>query len=286
MAEPAFPPGVRHALDSYTVPPLPPGFSDRLMARISTGETGSAMPLPPVRRRPSSPWRRGGRIVGSVVLLSLATATAAAAGVFGGRVYVPMISEALVQTKVIAEAPMRKPHAQLAKHRPAPLPVAAAGEAAAGDAAPGGSAAIVGTVAALRADPAFNALPPRERIAVARREVSALVRSGEATRQDVRTAARELVREADPATKAAWRKAAAERRQQRLARRAEAQIAPNSPATTETATDTLAVAPPADVVSPSLEPPQTLRERLRSAPPEQRAALLDAWRARRRQTGR
>ena len=44
MSEPAFTPEMEKALDSYAVPPMPSGFSDRLMARIASGETGQTAP--------------------------------------------------------------------------------------------------------------------------------------------------------------------------------------------------------------------------------------------------
>ena len=108
MAEPEFSDEVLKALDSYAVPPVPVGFGERLMARIASGDTGAvesaeAPPLPS-RRRTTSPWRRSSRIIGSVAIFSLATATAAAAGIFGEQLYVPVISEALAEAKIV-EAP-------------------------------------------------------------------------------------------------------------------------------------------------------------------------------------
>ena len=82
-----------------------------------------------------------------------------------------------------------------------------------------GSAAIVSRISELRSDPEFAKLPPRERLRVAGKEVREMVRSGEASREDVRAAVRELAEDADPATKEAWRKAAADRREKRLERR-------------------------------------------------------------------
>ncbi len=111
MTDPAFSPEMEKALNAYTVPPAPAGFSDRLMARIASGDTGTvatAMPELPARRRTPSPWRRTSRIVGSVALFSLATATAAAAGVFGHPVYLPGITEALVKAEIV-EAPAPRP---------------------------------------------------------------------------------------------------------------------------------------------------------------------------------
>ncbi len=237
MAEPAFSPEIEKALDSYAVPPMPAGLADRLMARIASGDTGvdvAAVPLPTPRPRRSSPWRRTGRIVGVIATFSLATATAAAAGIFGDPVYVPGVSEALVEAKIVdAPEPAIKPKVRVVAE--AVQPVIEAQPPATG------SAAIVNKVTELRKDPEFAKLPPRERLKVAGREVRQMVRSGEASREDVRTAVREIVRDADPATKEEWRKEAAERREQRLER----------------------------------------REALRNATPEERAALRQALRERR-----
>jgi hypothetical protein len=237
MAEPAFSPEMKKALDAYAVPPMPAGFSDRLMARVVSGDTGgfdvaAHVPLPRARR--SSPWRRTSRIVGSVALLSLATATAAAAGVFGKAVYVPGVSEALIEAKIVeAPAPVVKPKVRMIAETKSVEPAAVPPPAT-------GSVAIVDRVTDLRNDPEFAKLPPRERLKVAGKEVRQMVRSGEASREDVRTAVRELAQNADPATKEAWRKAAADRRETRLER----------------------------------------REALRNATPEGRAAMRQAWRER------
>jgi hypothetical protein len=216
MTEPAFSPEIAKALNAYAVPPVPAGFSDRLMARILSGDTGAddvAAPLPSLRQRTASPWRRTSRIIGSVALFSLATATAAAAGVFGRQVYVPGVSEALIEAKIVeAPAPAIKPKARMVAAPktvvPSPAPPPATG-----------SAAIVSRVTELRKDPEYAKLPPRERLKIAGKEVREMVRSGEASRQDVRAAVRKLAQDADPATKEAWRKAAIEQRESRLERR-------------------------------------------------------------------
>ena len=239
MAEPAFSAEIEKALDAYTAPPVPAGFSDRLMARITSGDTAAntaAGALPVSRLRRASPWRRTSRIIGSVAIFSLATATGAAAGFFGEPVYLPGISEVLVEAKIVeAPKPMTTPKDRMiAETKMAEPPLATQPPAT-------GSAAIVGRVTELRGDPEFANLTPRQRMAVTRKEVRQMVRSGEVSRQDVRTAVRELVRDADPATKDAWRKAATERREKRLER----------------------------------------REALRNATPEERAATLQALRERR-----
>lgn len=115
-----------------------------------------------------------------------------------------------------------------------------------------------------------------------------MVRSGEASRQDVRTAVRELAQNADPAAKEAWRKAAAERRERRLERReqlaapiepltvTEPQVANGEPALA--ASDPL---PALETANLSSEKAEALRERYSTATPEQRAALRAALRDRR-----
>jgi hypothetical protein len=210
MTERAFAPTVEKALDSYVVPPLPEGFTDRLMARLSS----AAEPLPVPRRRSTSPWRRGGRIFGSLAILSFATATAAAAGIFGDPVYVPVVSEALVEAKIVAAPPTAKPKVRVIA---APRLVPATAPAA--EPPKTGSAAIVERVTTLRKDPEFAKLPPRQKLQATRREVRQLIRSGEATPADVRVAVRDIVQNADPATKEAWRQAAEQRRAERIARR-------------------------------------------------------------------
>ena len=238
MTEPAFSPDMEKALDAYVVPQFPAGFSERLMTRIASANVGlidTAAPLPLPSRRVASPWRRTSRIVGSIALFSLVTATAAAAGVFGRPVYVPGVSEALIKAKIV-EAPARaiKPKVWMVAESKAVVPSAAPQPAT-------GSAAIVSRVTELRNDPAYAKLPPRERLKIAGKEVRQMVRSGEASRQDVRTAVRELAEDADPATKEAWRKTADDRREKRLER----------------------------------------REALRNATPEERAAMVQALRERR-----
>jgi hypothetical protein len=291
MTEPAFSPEMEKALNSYAVPPAPAGFSDRLMARIASGDTGTvatAMPELPARRRTPSPWRRTSRIVGSVALFSLATATAAAAGVFGHPVYLPGITEALVKAEIV-EAPS-----------PKPLPVRVAAQSTEPEVATPvqtevaqGSAAVTSRLTELREDPRFAELTPKQKLAVAGREVRTMVRSGEVTRQEARTAVREMARNADPATKAAMRKALAERRAQRLERRNGVATAPvaaspeplaiSAPAAAEEQGAAATTEPLPALAAGKLteEQADAVRERLRTASPEQRAALRNALRERR-----
>jgi hypothetical protein len=289
MAEPAFSLEIEKALDAYTVPPVPAGLSDRLMAQIASGDTGvnvGAVALPTSRTRRASPWRRSGRIISIVGTFSLATATAAAAGFFGDPVYVPGVSEALVEAKIVeASAPLAKSKVRILAEATAVEPMAAVQPPA------NGSATVINRVTDLRNDPEFAKLTPRERLVVARKEVRQMVRSGEASRQDVRTAVRELTQNADPATKEAWRKAAVERREKRLERREQLAVPAEPQAVTEpqaidgepaiaaiAASETLPVLETANL---SPERAEALRERYRTATPEQRAALRSALRDRR-----
>ena len=157
------------------------------------------------------------------------------AGFFGDPVYVPGVSEALVEAKIVeASNPVAKPKIRMVAEAKPVEPATVQPPAT-------GSAAIVNRVADLRNDPEFAKLTPRQRRAVTGKEVRQMVRSGEATREDVRTAVRQLAQDADPATKEAWRKAAADRREKRIER----------------------------------------REALRNATPEERAEMLQALRERR-----
>ncbi len=293
MTEPDFSPEMKKALNSYTVPPAPAGFSDRLMARIASGDTGTvatAMPELPARRRTPSPWRRTSRIFGSVAIISLATATAAAAGVFGDPVYLPGISEALVKADIV-EAPkpaVKVQPAVIAQPNVEPEVIA---DVAVSPAL--GSDAVVSKLTELREDPRFAELTPKQRLTVAGREVRKMVRTGEVTRQEARTAVRDMARNADPATKAAARTAFAERREQRLERRTGAIASPDVAtaeplAVTDAPADDKAGAAVTAETLPALaagklteEQADALRERLRTASPEQRAALRNTLRERR-----
>lgn len=287
MAESFFTPNVRQALDSYTVPPLPQDFSDRLLARIANGDTGAdttSLAISSGRPRRSSPWRRSSRILGSLAFLSLATATAAATGIFGKPVYVPGVSEVLAKAQIV-EAPRQnlppKPR-MVAKSEPTLEPVASQQEKT-------GSAAIVERVTELRNSAEFANLPPRQRMIAARREVREMVRTGQANQQDVRTAVRELVQNADPATKEAWRVVATERRAARRERLQEnaAEVRPDPQISTASSADEVerttndADLPNVQSDKQSSETPDAPRERLRTMTIEQRASLRAALRERR-----
>jgi hypothetical protein len=301
MSDNEFSPAVRKALDQYRAPVLPNGFSDRLIARIESSDMGStavssvAPPIGRLRNRRFSPWGRSGRIIGSIVGLSLMTATAAAAGIFGDPVYMPGITEVLEKTELVTPRHLMtaKPKATIAAKPAITDPVEVT------DNMPTtGAQAIVARVGDLREDPAYRALPPAQRLAIARKEVQTMVRSGQASPQDVKAAVRELARNADPALKAQWREQAATRKAARLQRRETVAPAPSTPSAAsqdapQTVTSEADVAmtneqlPEIATATLSPEKAEALRERFRDATPEQRAALREALRERRQsRTGR
>lgn len=296
MAEPEFSNDVRRALDAFVVPPLPIGFNDRLMARVEAGDTGAAVPVTGFANRlrgkgggGSNAWRRSGRILGSVAFLSLATATAAAAGFFGSPVYVPVVSEVLDKAELV-ESPR-----QVASAKPVVLAAKTARnvEPATQPAPATGKDAVVDRITDLRENPQFENLTPRQKLGVARKEIRTMVRSGEATPQEARLAVRELVRNADPETKAQWRETAQARRAARLERTAKTDATMALSASTEVDTpiamtaEQATDAPLAEELPPianselSPEKIEALRERYRSATPEQRAQIRRTLRERR-----
>jgi hypothetical protein len=185
MSEAQFPAHISAALDRLTVPPLPTGFAERLVARIVAGDLpnealGDLPPLPAPRRPMSGArrWLRPGRVIAGVALLGVTTATAAASGVFGDPVYVPVVSEVLDRANVV-EMPVRvapvtsKPAAAL----PPQTKVVATG-----------TEAVRQMYERLRADEEFRALPPRERAAVARAELDEMLKAGTIKPGDIRDA--------------------------------------------------------------------------------------------------
>lgn len=203
MNEAVFPLHVTQALDRLTVPSLPRGFSDRLVARTLSGDTPeeldvSAIALP-VLRRPvgTTGWRRSGRVVFAAAAFGLATATAAAAGVFGDPVYIPVVSQALAKAQIV-EMPVAKPAAKKsAKAESAststPKQVVKA--------APSGKDAVLARIAELRADPAFKNLPREQRQERAKAEIAKLLADGTAQKADVKAAWMQLAMERKDANK-------------------------------------------------------------------------------------
>lgn len=195
MSEPAFPPKIAAALDRFTVPALPEGFSDRLLARLASGDMplenseAAALPAPRRPRLLGGRWRRSGFVVGSVGLLGMATATAAASGIFGEPIYLPVVSEALAKADLVENPKLKataktsaKPKTVVSKPSPRVEPVA-----------PKGKDAVKAAYARLMTNPEFKALPPKERMRTARREIAKLVSTGAATQDDVKAAWNEIL---------------------------------------------------------------------------------------------
>lgn len=109
-----------HALDRYSVPPLSPGFADRLVAKALAGEAIDALaPVTAPRRARRGVWARGRRVVIGVVAFSLMSAGAAATGVFGDAARnVPVIGPLIAIV-----APKSKPKA-IVTPKPKPAPAA------------------------------------------------------------------------------------------------------------------------------------------------------------------
>ncbi len=274
-----FPAAIKQALDQYQVPPLPAGFSDRLMIRLANqGDAtipailhSAATPPPRTRAiRRTGPWGRSGKILTTITAFSLATATAAASGFLGEPTYVPVISQLLASTKLVADPRSKAPPPpKIVAIRPLePLKTQTTSTIDAPTTQ--GTRAVIDRLEALKRDAAYIDLPPRERLVLARGAVFTAVRSGEATPEEARAALQEIAKNADPAAKVKWQEVAKVRQAKREAVHA---------ATQERRADKAAANPAATDVT--LQPQAaTLRQRLRDASPEERAAFWKAVRER------
>lgn len=190
MSEAVFPPHVSKALDRLTFPGLPAGFSDRLAARIESGdlpeEISAADISLPLLRRPvgATGWRRSGRILVVAASFGLATATAAAAGVFGDPVYIPVVSQALASAQIV-EMPAEKPTVKKAAIADKVLTEESQPSA---ESVVSGKDAVLALIAELRADPALRNLPRQERLERAKIEIGKLLADGTVQRADVKAA--------------------------------------------------------------------------------------------------
>ena len=82
MSDPRLDPALGKALDAYTVPPLSPGFADRVVAAAANVRPSLPAPVPSRGGRRAR-WIRGHRVVIGVVAFSLMSAGAAATAIFG-----------------------------------------------------------------------------------------------------------------------------------------------------------------------------------------------------------
>lgn len=307
MTQPAFSPAVEVALNRYTVSALPAGFSDRLLARLATGDLPAVaedVAVPASRRRTkgfSGPWARSGRILGSTALFGLVTAAAAASGLLGDPVYIPGVSEVLAKAEIIA--PVGAKQASATKPVEKQLAVTSATDTAEMPPAMG-KEAVKALVTQLRNDPEYRALPRKERVAIARAEAIELVRSGTVTGPELRQAIREMRAEARPIIRARVREVVARRQAETTIERAperrkpetaepvqtpqsQADNAPIEPEAPKLAAETVA-AEPVPVEEPAAtreERIDELRERYKTATPEQRARIRQRIRERTAQRG-
>ena len=194
MSEAAFPLHVTQALDRLTVPSLPFGFADRLAVRIASGDLPEEQNNElPVLRRPvgTTGWRRSGRILFVAATFGVATATAAAAGVFGDPVYIPVVSQALAKAQIV-EMPTEKrladQQAKADRIRTETVIVPITPPAS-------GKDAVLALITELRADSAYRDLPRRERLDRVKVEIDKLLADGTAQKADVKAAWTQLATE-------------------------------------------------------------------------------------------
>jgi len=201
MTQPAFSAPVVAALDSYSVPPLPAGFADRLIARaandaaVATPEQPAIPRQRPHSRHSRSPWARAGRLMGSIGVIGFVTAAAAAAGFFGERIYVPGVTEILVEAQVIAPAKASNP--TIFATRAAPntsgaistnAALATGGDNLASGNNPSSETRMQTMLAALMAKSEFQKLPVSAKRTAVKNEMRQLGRSGNATPARIRSA--------------------------------------------------------------------------------------------------
>jgi hypothetical protein len=204
MNEAVFPLHVSQALDRLSVPKLPAGFSDRILARIAADdlpyEAGVEDIALPVLRRPvgTNGWRRSGQIIFAVTAFGLATATAAAAGVFGDPVYIPVVSQALAKAQIV-EMPTEKPVVKkvTAVHKTPDDTIALSVKPEAS-----GKDKVIALIAEIRADPVYRNLPRNERREHAKAEIAKLLADGTVQNADVKAAWAQLATERNAADNA------------------------------------------------------------------------------------
>lgn len=201
MSQAVFPLHVTQALDQLTVPVLPSGFANRLAARIASGdlpkEKSSALPI---LRKPAGTtgWRRSGRILLAAATFGLATATAAAAGIFGDPVYIPVVSQALARAQIVeipSEMPIAEKLAKAGKTRAEPVTLPITPQAS-------GKDAVLALINRLRADPSYRDLSRKERMDHVRIEIDQLLVEGRVQKADVKAAWAQLVTERKAADQA------------------------------------------------------------------------------------
>jgi hypothetical protein len=275
MSEAQFPKHISDALDRYAAPPLPQGFADRLIARA---EAEVAPHLPPLRptRSFAKAWRRSGIVAGSIGLFGMVTAAAAATGIFGEPVYVPVMSEALAKVNIAPMPKMAATKPPKAKPAPAKTPTIAKAEVPAEPVVeakiPDGTEQARTAIRTMWDDPDFRQLPKEERRIAAKERLRTGIAEGRYSKEELKSAMQAMQAER------------AERREQRAAARAAFGL-PEKPKRQRAAGDPQEAGPAApDANGPAAIPAnakQRLRERLQNATPEERERILSKMRERR-----
>ncbi len=285
MSEAVFPNHIGRALDQLTVPSLPIGFGDRLVARIAANDLQDEQSVvdvalsSPRRSMRVTGWRRLGRIVTVAAAFGLATATAAASGVFGDAVYVPVVSDVLARAELV-KMPDKKPvsksivQPKIASGSRAPEPVAQSLM---------GKDLVLARIAEMRADPAYRNLPRDERQVRLKAEIAKLLADGAVQKADVKAAWMQLAAEREARDKARFKKDLPELERQvaefkRLAEAKKRAIAagakPLTPEQKEKVRDAVKQLTPAQRAEL-----QVLRQRRRDAAPHDRRAIQAEVRA-------
>ncbi|MGB5723568.1 MAG: hypothetical protein WBM39_04065 [Parasphingorhabdus sp.] len=177
------------ALDRYDVPALPDGFADRLTARATAEAMVERKAAP--RQRTSSPWRRASRIIGSIGAVGFLSATAAAMGAFGDPLEIPIISEVAREFNLVEESTAVR-HAIVATSKAvASPPNEIIKEPTMVEADDKARQTLNGIVE----HPRFDGLAPRQKRVILRRASQRLVRSGEASRENVKSALLDIRKE-------------------------------------------------------------------------------------------
>lgn len=123
MSDPKLDPALREMLDAFTVPPLSPGFADRVVA-AARGQGVALPPAVPSRRDRRGRWIRGHRVVIGMVAFGLMSAAAAATAIFGDAVRtMPVIGQLIASVAPARPTPSPRKVA-VAKPKPVEAPAA------------------------------------------------------------------------------------------------------------------------------------------------------------------
>ena len=118
-------------LGAYTVPALPPGFADRLVAAALADPVSTGSALPRLRRPSARRWLRGGVAGLGVIAVGMISISAAAMGYFGEPIRLAVVQTPVVGKvieRVLPKSLRREKHEAPAKlsqavARPVALPV-------------------------------------------------------------------------------------------------------------------------------------------------------------------